>query len=136
MTRPKKKEGTPGRLPRTTFIDDPFFHDSFGGFSRSPNTQRRFGGSTPRLFDDENDFFDDFRNKIPFGSLPRRQQSRSPNLPRHEPPMDYQNDRQERHIPVQRMSPNNSSMPPTGPNQTPKKVRFFCLCIVGDAHLS
>uniref|UniRef100_A0AC35EW76 Uncharacterized protein n=1 Tax=Panagrolaimus sp. PS1159 TaxID=55785 RepID=A0AC35EW76_9BILA len=137
-------DGGPGRLPRTTFVDDPFFHhdpfDGFSrdpfpresGFSRSPQPQRRFG-STPRLIDDE--FFDEtFGPGMPsaFGSLPRhRHTSRSPRPPtdrgspssqtyqQQQPPQQpqpqypqqpqQQTFQQERTIPVQRASPNNSS---------------------------
>jgi BCL2-associated athanogene 2 len=130
-------DGGPGRLPRTTFVDDPFFHqdpfdgfprDGFprdGGFSRSPQPQRRFG-STPRLIDDE--FFDEFEHNMPsaFGSLPRhRHTSRSPQPPTYRgspsgpqqyqpqqqsgPQYQQQQQPQERSIPVQRASPNSST---------------------------
>jgi len=110
-------EGAPGRLPRTTFMDDPFFHhDPFDGFSRSPQPQRRFG-STPRLIDDDNDFFEDFRNQMPFGSLPRRHQSRSPRPPTNRgEPME----RQERTIPVHRAPA--TTVPPPGPQQKKSPV--------------
>uniref|UniRef100_A0AC34FWA1 BAG domain-containing protein n=1 Tax=Panagrolaimus sp. ES5 TaxID=591445 RepID=A0AC34FWA1_9BILA len=136
------------RLPRTTFVDDPFFHhDPFDGFSRdpfprdprdgftrSPQPSRRFG-STPRLIDDE--FFDDtFGQGMPsaFGSLPRhRHTSRSPRPPtdRGSPPSTQYNQQQqqqpqqqqpsfqERSIPVQRASPNNNSSQTTPSKKSP-----------------
>jgi BCL2-associated athanogene 2 len=142
------RDGGPGRLPRTTFVDDPFFHhdpfDGFSrdpfpresGFSRSPQPQRRFG-STPRLIDDE--FFDEtFGPGMPsaFGSLPRhRHTSRSPRPPTdrgspssqtyQQPQPQYpqypqqQTFQQERSIPVQRASPNNSSSQITPSKKSP-----------------
>ncbi|KAI1719806.1 BAG family molecular chaperone regulator 2 [Ditylenchus destructor] len=95
--------GGPG-LPRHTFADDPFFHDPrndvFSDFGT--NARRRFGGSNPRIFED--DFFDNFNNGGGFGNEPSFFRS---SLPRRGTPLNTSSFERPSHMQRQQTTPQN-----------------------------